>query len=681
MITGAHGIALLAERTKTALIGRDEAITTVLEALSRSRLVTLVGEGGRGKTRLALNVGQAARARYRDGVWPVEFAGDRNDASLAEQLADALDVRELPGLPIETSLAAGIGERRMLIVLDNCERVRAEAARLAEDLLRACPGVTVLATSRVPLGADGETLYPVEGLATPAADAAANPTSLDRWDSVRLFVDRLAAHSDFTLTTSNSSAVAQVCRAVEGSPLALEIVAARASSTTVEQVAASLRSRQGHRASEALDDLIEWSYDQLDPVQRTVLRTCGVFVGGWDPSAIEAVLGTAHPSVDAGELTSVLRGLAAEALIVADESEGRFRLLDTVRQSVWRRAEQADEAARVRGAHARWYAEWAAGPARDLAGAGQIEAVRRIEGEYDNLRAAGAFLLRTRAVGPAQKLVADLATYREIRGLLTEGATRGLEALDLGESEFRLRAMVGTARILLLRLDPRAHGLYERILELGRRANDLRTMADAEQGLGNVVFWRREIQAAEAHYLEAYALRQESGDADGIASCLHSLGNVRLRDDRLPEAEALFEQALRIRRERGDLRGITMSLGAMGQLALSRGNDDDAVALVREVVRHLSDLRLRWALALSLTSLLKVAERRGEFRRAAVLAGARARVREITGFPVPEAELEDLYASLAALRERCGAETYDAAYAEGYAKDWNEAVSLALESP
>lgn len=675
-------------RQLTRFLGRDEAVSEIEAILREARLVTLTGAGGTGKTRLAIQIGDAARGRFRDGVWLVEFAGIRGGGSVASEVASVLGIRESPGAALEASLLTGLAARRALLILDNCEHVLDDVAPLVASLLRGCPELRILATSRELLGVVGEQTYRVPSLSTPEKERSHSPESLAGYESVRLFVDRaMAAQPSFALTAANAGAVAQVCRDLDGVPLALELAAARVRALPVEKVAERLGDRfrlltSGARTADprqqTLRGLIDWSYDLLSPTEQSMLRTLPAFAGGWDLEAIETVAPGANAEIETWQALDHLQSLVDKSLVIYDEATGRYRLLETVRQYAWERAGERGELTMLRTVHARWYVDWAVDRAPLLEGPRQLEAADAFEAEHDNLRAAHGFLVETRQVDAAQRLVAAMAPFWEYRGFLTEGATRGLEALTLGLGPLRLSALIGTGRLLVLHADRAAVEILEEALELARQSRERRAEANAEHAMGNWVFYARDHTEARRRFGIARAIREEIGDRAGVASSSHSLGNVALREGALDEAEAEFMAALSVRRELGDVRGITLTTGALSQLAMARGDLSEVERLTREVAQRLSDLRIRWALALCLSSLIQVAEARGDFERMAELAGARQRVRETTGFPVPEVERDDEAATLSDLRRRIGAEVYDAAFAAGAALGWEEAVAVAL---
>ena len=438
-------------RQLTPIVGREAEVAAVRAILDEARLVTLTGSGGTGKTRLALQTAETARGGYPDGAWLVELAGVQSGGSVASEVANVMGVREAPGLGADESLLAGLGERQILLVLDNCEHVLDAVAALVARVLQACREVRVLATSREFLGIGGERVYRVPALALPGREVAPTPERLAAFSAVRLFVDRAkVAQPLFALTASNAAAVAQVCHDLDGVPLALELAAARVRALPVEKIAERLGdrfrlltagARTADRRQQTLRGLIDWSYDLLNAPEQALLRALPAFGGGWTLEAVEAIAPEVGGSVDPWDVLDLLQSLVDKSLVLFDEETGRYRLLETVRQYAWERAAEHGELPTLRDAHARWFAGWLPGVAAGLGGPDQLAAADRIEAEHDNLRAAHAHLVESRATDPAQGLVAGLAPFWEYRGFLTEGASRGLGALALGEGPARLGAL------------------------------------------------------------------------------------------------------------------------------------------------------------------------------------------------------------------------------------------------
>jgi predicted ATPase/transcriptional regulator with XRE-family HTH domain len=353
----------------TSFIGREEEQSEVRALLGAARLVTLTGAGGAGKTRLALAVARELLGDYPQGVWLVELAPLADPALVPQAVAQALGLREEAGQPILGTLLGHLKERHLLLVLDNCEHLVSACAELATALLRACPSVRILATSREGLGVAGERLYRVPSLAAPPLGHLPPPERLGGYAAVALFVARAQERrAGFTLSAQNAPAVAAVCAQLDGLPLAIELAAARVGSLPVEAIAGRLDDRfrlltGGPRTAlprqQTLQAALDWSYDLLTEPEQRLLHRLVVFAGGWTLEAAE-VMG-AGDGVESWEVLDLLGGLVNKSLVLLDEDAdapdrvGRYRLLETVRQYGWERLGTSQEAARVRDRHLAYF--------------------------------------------------------------------------------------------------------------------------------------------------------------------------------------------------------------------------------------------------------------------------------------------------------------------------------------
>src|SRR5579884_1061615 len=424
----------------TSFIGREKEMEEIKRLLSRTRLLTLTGSGGCGKTRLAAQVGADLLADFADGVWLVELAAIADPALVPQTVASTLGIREEPGQRLLETLQQHLKPKSLLLLLDNCEHLSAACAQLAETLLQACPNLRILASSREALGIAGELAYRVPSLSLPelprlpSAEAALVP-ALARCEATRLFVERAAlSYPGFALTEQNAPAVAQVCVRLDGIPLAIELAAARIKVLSADQIAARLDDRfrlltGGSRTAlprqQTLRALIDWSYDLLSEAERTLLRRLSVFAGGWTLEAAEAVC-----SADALHL---LTSLVDKSLAVYEEQAGeaRYRLLETVREYARDRLLESGEMEEVRERHFAFFLRMAEEIEPKLTGLEQAAWLDRLEGEYDNLRAASGWALSAAEGAQAGlRLAGALWRFWEIRGHIDEGRGRLKNALD-----------------------------------------------------------------------------------------------------------------------------------------------------------------------------------------------------------------------------------------------------------
>ena len=427
----------------TSFIGREKEIEAVETLLSKTRLLTLTGSGGCGKTRLGLQVAADVLENYPDGVWLIELAPLADPALVPQAVAQALNVSEEPGKPLLPTLVAALKAKRLLLVLDNCEHVLDACSRLVDALLRACPGVGVLASSREGLGIAGETVYRVPSLSLPDPKQTATPASLNLYEAVRLFVDRArAALPGFVVTNANAPALASVCHRLDGIPLAIELAAARVRSLSVEEINNKLDNRfrlltGGSRTAlprqQALRALIDWSFDLLNAQEKMLLCRLSVFAGGWTLQAAEAVgVGESltGESIEDWEILDLLTSLVDKSLVLAQTQREttRYGLLETVRQYVRDRLTESGESLVVRTRHANYFLTLAEEVKPKMRGMEQVQWMGVLEEEHDNLRQALAWYAEdaqdAEAGGKGLRLAAALFELWKTHGHLSEGRER-----------------------------------------------------------------------------------------------------------------------------------------------------------------------------------------------------------------------------------------------------------------
>jgi predicted ATPase/class 3 adenylate cyclase len=403
----------------TSFVGRERDLATLLEALTGSRIVTLIGVGGVGKTRLALELAEQGDDRYGDGVWFCELGSVSDRGAVPEAVAACLGVRQLPGQSLVASLVAFLRRKHALLVLDNCEHLIEATGTLAEAISRGCPDVKILATSREALAIDGESLRPVGSLAVPDEDAA--PDQLAHAPAAQLFADRArAVRPDFVLDDTTAPIVAEICRRLDGVPLAIELAAARVGSLSVNEIAQRLDHRfrlltGGRRTAmerhQTLRGTVDWSYELLTPQQARMFNRLAVFAGGFTLDAAEAV--AADDPVESLEVLDVLSGLLSRSMIGVTEANGttRYHLLETMRQYARERLDEAGESAGVHERHAHHFLGLAEDVAIGVTGADEPRWVRIVDAELANLRAALDWYVATGNAEQALRLVLFLGRF------------------------------------------------------------------------------------------------------------------------------------------------------------------------------------------------------------------------------------------------------------------------------
>ena len=580
----------------------------------RARLLMLAGPGGTGKTRLALQVATNTLAAFPDGVWFVELAALTDPTLVAETVAGVLGLRDGQSLAPLVSLVNYARDKTMLLLLDNCEHLIAACAELIETLLRACPMLAVLATSRETLSIAGETVYQVPSLAAPDPRQRPPFAALTQFEAVRLFVERAgAAMPGFALTPDNAPAVVQVCRQLDGIPLALELAAARLKLMRVEEIATRLAdgfqlltggSRTALPRHQTLRALIDWSYNLLPGPERALLRRLAAFAGGWTLEAAEAVCGGVRGEgrEERGEVyqpespISIVESLAQlvnKSLIVAERKPGaaaRFRLLATVRQYALEKLVESGEAEQLQQQHLAFYLQLAEEAAPALRGQGQVEWLERLGSEHDNLRAALSWSLEPGNSEAAIRLAGALFQFWYIRGYVSEGR-RWLKAAllaaahtaELERSSWRARALLGRGVLAYLQGDhPTAQTDLEEALDIYRELDDKFGMGYVLHRMAAIHFWHGDYVAARSHYEESLALLRAAGDRWGIGNSLYGLARLAHRQGDFQVAYDLFEESVTILRQVGDKHSLTRPLEYLAWEVWMQGNPTRARSLLEE---------------------------------------------------------------------------------------------------
>ena len=669
----------------TTFVGRRDALEALEREIASARLVTMHGPGGMGKTRLATELAWRSLDAFPDGVWFVELAPTSDPALVAAAVAGAMGVREEPARSLAAAIAGAVGDRRVLVVLDNCEHVVEASADLAERLLGDCPNLRLLATSRAPLDVPGETVWPVAALDLPDTGDLLSLERLAERAAVRLFLDRArSARPDLVLADENAKAVADLCRALDGLPLAIELAAARARTMSVDEILARMadrfallartRSATGER-HRTLRATIDWSYDMLSPAARTLFGRLAVFEGGCTVEAATRVC--SGPTGLDGDAFELLSHLVEKALVVAEGrgAETRYRMLESIREYAADRLGEAGEEDDLRRRHRDWYIVWSE---RFHESTVDHNYTRWRAEQYD-LRAALRWSLeRPDELDAALQLCLNLAHAWRITGNLSEGR-RWLEALLERTAHLpldgRAKATALAGALASEQSDyPRARPLLEEAVRLHREEGASLDFAIACLNLAYALDHLGESDAAAGYRAEAADLLRQSGDERAVAITFQEIGSgARERGD-FDAALGLYEQALDALRRVGDTLNAGVVLYNLGELAVDRGEFESADALLAEsrtIARELQVPRVE-AYALHMTAFAAVGMGQRE-RAAGLLRDALAIHREqrndegvayvLTGFAMLAAsggEWEralELAGAIDALRERIGVHT------------------------
>jgi predicted ATPase/DNA-binding CsgD family transcriptional regulator len=717
----------------SSFIGREQELRDIRQGLREHRLITLTGAGGTGKTRLALEAAASQLNQFADGVWLVEFAGLSTSDLVVQTIAKVLALPEAPDLaPIE-QLGAFLQSRRLLLVLDNCEHLIEECARITAFLLARCPRLVVLATSREPLSIDGETILRVPPLHLPDPVQPVKLPSLIGYDAVRLFVERAhAVEPSFQLMAINAAAVVEICRRLDGLPLALEFAAARVKVLGVIQIAERLNHAlhlltRGNTVApprhQTLRAMLDWSHDLLPVQAQTVLRRLSVFAGGFTLEAAEAVC--ASDDIAQPDVLDLLSDLVDKSLVDVERRQvepRRYRLLETIRQYSQEQLERAGETIPFYLRHTQWCLTLVAGAEEGLRGAEQAAWFEQLEREHDNLRMGFS-----RASDPAMQLqlASALFYFWSRRGYLSEG--RRWLTLALGNAQSlhptpaHAKALYSAAQLAYLQGDPAAaHSLALQSIAVSKQVDDTQSYAYALTFLGLAAAQQGDSETARSVGAESVACFREVGDAWGLAMALYCLGTTikeagkyhlarplieesmglfRMAGDQWGEAlvllgvgslefpgrsygaaRAAFEASLTLFQQFGDIWGVNAALYSLGEVALKQQDYATARSRLQAVLSSRSDLGDTRGIAEAFAELAAVARAQGQHRTAATLGGASEALFESIGTRVP-AYARANNDNLADLSNEMSENQFATIWAEGRAMTVDQAIQCALALP
>jgi predicted ATPase/DNA-binding CsgD family transcriptional regulator len=721
---------------RSSFVGREAEMLEVERELATTRLLTLTGVGGSGKTRLALEVARDLVEAYPDGAWLVALAPLSEGPLVPKVVAEALGVPERPQVPMTDTLADVLGDRQLLLVLDNCEHLLEASARLVDELLDSCPSLRILATSREVLGVEGEMRWLVPPLSVPEPrQGTPSSQELEAYGAVRLFIERARGRDpSFSISPKNAFAVAEICRMLEGIPLALELAAARVGTLSVEQISQRLTDslnlltgggRTRLPRQQTLEGTLDWSFELLSEEEKELFGRLSVFAGGWTIEAAEVV--GVGGDIEEREVLDLLSGLVNKSLVVArgnDQRGVRYRMLEPIRQYAREKLKESGEVEEVRRRHATFFLVLAEAAESRLRGPEDVEWLERLEAEHDNMRAALSWTLERGEVELGLRLAGALWRFWEARehygegsrwleealtkangasaaarvkvleaegwlvypsGAVDKAVTAAQEGLKLskhaglgGAVEARFLRVLGWMAIIRGEYD-RAKGLLEESLILSRKVDDKWGIVDALLWLGNSLdFVDRE--RAKGLREEGIGLARESGYVFTLGRLLFSQGYMLILEGDYERGAALSEEAVELLREHRYTGKLTYALDNLGWAALYRGDPERARAVYEEGLALCAELDDKIAASNYLDGLACVAGAEGGAERAARLFGAAERLREAVGdeHSPEEAALREPYLAMA--RSRLDEIAWQAAWEQGRGMSMGQVIEYALSA-
>ena len=575
-----------------SFIGRERELHELSQLLPRARLLTLVGTGGIGKTRLLLQLAANLVDSYPDGVWYVDLNAIDDPALVVNALARVLGLAEVPGTPLIETICFQTKSQRVLILLDGCEHLLTACARLVDALVHAGPGIRIVATSREPLRTAGEQTVTLPPLSLP--DQTADLWTLQLADAVRLFVERARSRQlDFALTDQNAPAVAKICCRLDGIPLALELAAARVGALSLEKIAARLDDRfglltSGDRAAmprqQTLKALIDWSYDLLEAPEKKLCSRLAVFAGGWTLDAAEAVC--ADETLPLVDILDLLDRLVQKSLVFRHDHEDRYGFLETIQDYAWSRLRESGEADALRDHHHRYFLALAEGAERAFRRrTDELPWLRSLETEYANLKVALQLSLEQPGLAVnALRMCGALGRFWKIRGHWREGREWCSTALqnDAGGAPKDVRAkalMTAGSMNFWLGETVAAEALIEKALVLAREAGNRSLEAGTLNNLSNLVSDHGDFARAHSLLNESLAINRDLGNREAECVNLNNIGVHFMDEGHLTAAQAPVGRALALSREIGSDSLEAIALGSMGRLAERRGDYHQARTL------------------------------------------------------------------------------------------------------
>ena len=686
----------------STFIGREKEIVAFKRSILENRLVTLTGAGGSGKTRLALQIAHELLKNFNNNVWFVELASLIDPSPISQKIASTLEIREQSNRPLLDSIVNFFSIRPSLLVLDNCEHLIEASAEIADALLQKCANLKILATSREGLGIMGEVTWIVPPLSLPKLQPWRGPSSArdslkqyEKSESVQLFIARANAISpEFKLTRNNGAWVAEICRRLDGMPLAIELAAARVRALSVQEIAERLDDRfnlltGGNRTAPArhqtLAAIIEWSYTLLSEKEQKLLQRLSVFLGGGTLKAIESVC--TGSDINKSEVLDTLSPLVDKSLVVARQGSdmNRYSLLETIREYAFGKLAQSNELGTIQNHHLDFFVQFAGEAELGIRGPDEIIWYERLEEEHDNLRSALGWALESQNLEAGIRLTSGIFYFWFVRGYLVEGIDWLERVLPYGQdvsSHLKADALKNLGSLLLWCDEKgyeRSTKFLEESLTLYRQFGEEAGIAWVLNQLGLIAIGQNDFERAKQLFSESLIIRKRLGDPWNIAHTLQNFVLLAFHENNLAVARKYTEETLDWFQQAGYQRGVVRTLADLGEIARYEGDLARATVLLKQVLEQLLQFGDKWSVAIALESLAVVSNEAGKPEQAAHLFGAAETIREMVGMPVRE--IDDYERNVTTIRSNWADARFSQLWEEGREMSLEQAVEYALQEP
>jgi predicted ATPase/DNA-binding winged helix-turn-helix (wHTH) protein len=679
----------------TSFVGRRKELVDLHGLLASTRLLSLTGAGGVGKTRLAIRLAYDVVDEFRDGAWLVDLAPLSVPDLMAQTIATSVGIREGPLRSARDSLLENLRDRKLLLVLDTCEHLVSSCAELVDALLRAAPALRIIATSREALGVSGESIYRVPSLSLPGELASISVDALGDSESTQLFIERArAVDASFQPTQGSARAIATICRRLDGIPLAIELAAARVVLLSPEQIAARLQDRfrlltGGARTAVArqrtLEATVDWSYQLLSDSERQLLSRLSVFPAAWTLEAAESVCG--GDGIGVNDILDLLSRLASKSLVVVDGDffgERRYCFLETVREYARERLFQAAASDLLRDRHFEFFLNEFRAVLPILRHHDQLHCLRRLRMEQENVRAALEWSLTSPALaGKGLELAAALFWFWTKRGLFEEGKfwlERALAVAPEAPGSVRARALIGLAHMYHFQ-GHSFEAVISEALSLGRQGNDAWVVSFALFMQALAALEHGDYETATTCSLEAREAANISGELVQHGGPLLILGNIAVLTGDHDRAQDLYDESIEVHRIDGDIWGLGILLSVAAGLRIIRGDFEGARTQAAEAMSFCQQLEDPRGIAWSIEVFAALLAAGDDAARAARLWGASDRLLETVGGSLSQ-EIRWIRARYIDPVKTClGDESFNSTRAEGRAMSAAQAIALAAGVP